>query len=160
MVKPARDMYAAKSPTRTVKKTCDKCGEAGYYRPRDRRCKRRAFGVGSYACWGNLTPVVRARKATEPASGDAIRAALDAARLVPEESAAAAEKVRADARVKLEQAQAKVAALIAKVRRQTTLLTKYQARAGYYARRAAMTNEEVHKDRQRREARAAKGEPS
>ncbi len=46
---------------KVVLKRCAKCGGTSMVTARERRCKRRTFGVGSYCCWGQLAVVHRPR---------------------------------------------------------------------------------------------------
>lgn len=50
-----------------MEKRCEKCGRVAAAKPRERRCKHRRFGAGSYCCWGRLVPVAARRKAGPPA---------------------------------------------------------------------------------------------
>jgi hypothetical protein len=144
--------YTQKSPARNTRKICAKCGKPGWYRPRERFCKYRAFGARSYCCWGALSrPEKRQKKA--PTIAEQLRAAMASAQeLIDPEIAEAAEAMRRGARLKLAKAQAKVTDLARDLKRFSKLLDKYQTRANYYAKRAAMTNSEFQAERAKRKA--------
>lgn len=147
--------YDKKSPWRTAKKTCAKCGKAGWYRPRETRCKRQKFGPGSFWCYGALSAVAKKPDplGLRPAPGLAIGS------LLGEEGLALAVadrgvRIRADAAKKLAAARDRITDKTRQMTRLATSLRMWEKRASYYAKRASLTDAELEQERQTRMARA------
>lgn len=143
--------YGKKSTKRTVRKVCARCGEKGWYRERETKCKRRRFGRGSYCCWGELT---RVRRRTPDA--DVLRDANGTPRplgyYLNEEAQLELQvqrggKVRADAERKLAHARRMVAEKTKQMKRLVTSLRMWERRATYYAKRATVSDAEVEAER-------------
>lgn len=129
--------YDTKSASRTTKKRCGKCGKVGWFRPRERRCKRtalRGFGkfAGLYYCLGELMTV-------DPPTGvgRTVRAAVRAARRATERrpQAVAARQLRAT--------RTAITRTRTAIRKATGRLRRLEAKAERLAARAVMTDEEV-----------------
>lgn len=99
-----------------IEKRCSKCGVKKMYRSRERRCKQRAFGVGSYCCWGDLVVVEKPPKPTKPP------------REKPRPQDVAARKHL--------EALGRVDEAIAEIKSATSKLTRWQKLATKYGRRA------------------------
>lgn len=143
--------YDKKSPRRTARKVCAKCAKAGWYRPRETRCKRQKFGPGSYWCYGRLSAVT---KPTAPLKHPA-------GYYITEEGMAEAQAergaaVRKDAEKKLANARKQVDDCTRRMARLTTSLRMWQKRTAYYATRASVTDAEVEAERIARLSRPAK----
>jgi hypothetical protein len=134
---------------RTLRKRCAKCGRVGWYSGRQRRCRRWAFGRGSYSCYGDLMTTKRRRR-EGPTEADALRDAIAAASMIDPETAEAAERIRAVARRKLAHAERKLKEAVSDLKRTTTRLGQWQARAARYAKRSAVSNADVKAERDRR----------
>ena len=141
---------------KTILKRCTKCGHVAKVRPRVRRCYQRAFGKGSYACYGVLEPVVKPTPhALKPAPG------LGVGSLLGEEGVAAAvaergKTVRAKAQAELDRTRKRIGdhtrtltATVAYINKYAKLITKLEGRATRLARRASMTDGELEAERQK-----------
>lgn len=145
-----RRVNRLRSAARTVRKRCQKCGVAAWYRPHERLCKQRVGLRGTYWCYGHLGSVAKeARVARTMTDSDALRAAVAAAAMVDPQTAEAAERTRTDARRKLAHAERMLKEAQADIKRAVTRMQKWQARASYQARRSALTNEEYAAQRRR-----------
>lgn len=123
---------------RSVRKQCLKCGMVSMVSPHQRRCVRLAFGVGSYACWGQLVNV-KARKKPTPA-----------ARPRPQDAAA----------VKRDRAFRQILYWSRRVEADAKELARWRARAERFAALAKLTDEEVAaRSAKAKAAAAAKAKP-
>ena len=70
--------YSKRSAERSAKKQCAKCQQVGYYRTGTRHCRMRKFGINSYCCWGDLTPVRKpvTRPTSESQRGERFRTTI------------------------------------------------------------------------------------
>ena len=143
--------YNTKSAVRTVRKTCDKCHKAGWFRPRETRCKRpetNRFGKSGYYCYGYLTRIER--NPIVKTDGNELREAVMAAQILDPKSAEAAEKIRSDARKNLVTAEARLHEAMVDLKRVTTRIGKWHAKIKYLSRRASISNQDVQTERDRR----------
>lgn len=112
---------------RRLRKKCERCGAVAMVRPRERRCRARRPGT-AYMCWGPLVLAPMQR--------------LKAERRPQEIAAAEAEK-----------AQGKIGEHLASVKRLMTAIDKWQKRASYYGKRAAMSDQDLAAEKAQREER-------
>ena len=141
-MKARRGGYDVRSVVRTTRKRCAKCGKAGWFKPRETRCKRlerNAFGRTGYWCYGRLERPVKQRQADD---GDVLREAIQSMREIDPSVAVLADKSRAAARQKLTHAERMLKAAQTDVKRATTRMTKWQRMVSYHAKRASLTNHE------------------
>jgi hypothetical protein len=115
-----------------IRKICSACRVEQWAARGRRRCVRPvARGLRKNApCWGQLVTIKREPKVRETPR--------------PQEQAA----------VLAQLAQQKIAEHLTTIKRATTLIGKYQARAAYYSKRAAMTDAELAEEKAAREQRA------
>lgn len=135
--------------TETVRKRCARCGAVERAKPRERRCKAKRFGKGSYCCWGDLVAV--RRKPVVPLDqklgvGQVLTAAQFAERAAAHHGAAyrmrmAMGRIKAEHRLHDAEAAAKLAAraLAAAQRR----VGKWGKARDRYAAREAYTDAQV-----------------
>jgi hypothetical protein len=133
-----------------VKKRCDRCGHVSLVKVRDRRCRQRRFGRGSYACWGLLSLVKRKKKeavvgSTSPLVTDG---SLDFGQLAPAKRKLSSQEQAAK---KLTHARKMIGEKTKALRRLATSLRLWERRAAYYAKRASMTDAEVAAEKVKRE---------
>ena len=121
-----------------VRRRCLRCGWKGWARPRKRKCYQSRFGKGSYACWGDLAPIIRQTKVSE-----------QEAAMMPTMTGKRPQDL---AQKKLDYARKMVTAKTKQMRRLATSLRLWESRATYYARRASMTDWEIATEKQKREA--------
>ena len=136
-------------------KQCQRCGWSGPVRPRERRCKQRRFGQGSYACWGQLLTVRR----PEPAKAASQNARPERQPKRPQEKSAtkrdAARRRVSALEAQVETATATIANAYRSIKRWRQLITEWERRADYHGRRASMTDDELRtefEDRKKRQA--------
>jgi hypothetical protein len=141
---------------RLRRKRCQRCGRVAWLRERMRHCRQRAFGRGSYACWGTLVdaPILRRKAdAIAASSGVGIGWALseEAAEMQVRANGA---RMRADAQRKYDEANEKIVDKQRQVARLARAISELQRRARHYQKRAAMTDAEIAAEKAAREQRA------
>lgn len=119
-------------------KRCDRCGDVGPVRPRERRCKRhRQTGFGkfrrTYYCWGKLVTVRGPAKRVS-----ALRAAVAAV-----QKGLPANRPQAVAAAKLKDVRRRIKRTRTAIRQAETRLRRLLRREQDLAARAAMTDEQV-----------------
>ena len=142
--------HPAGSKRTKINKRCKKCGTVSLATARERKCKVRRFGAGSYCCWGALTPVVKpARPLLVPLDGRGLGAVLteeyqaqvvaERGRLFRETARKAAERATEKAETFVERA--RVAARTA--RRHEKTAAKWFKRASVAQRRMQASDADV-----------------
>lgn len=136
---PGTSYYDTKHPSRPAKKHCAKCGLDGWFRARDRRCKRMevvsGFRKPRYYCWGKLATLSIERPAR------AKKAASDLPTVANRKRSKAAKLQRL--------AEARVKSLGTRIKRLTTALQKQERRVAHYARLATRSDAEIAAARER-----------
>ena len=132
-----------RTASRCSRKQCERCGQVGWYKPMERRCKYHRFGPRSYWCYGKVVAVtVRRRAAETEATGDAVDAA-ELGRIRGELWRRRAGQQAARVRKRLEDAEDRVCTAQRELRRAETVATKWARKVAALERRAAMTDAAV-----------------
>lgn len=119
-----------------LRKECLRCGHVSTVSKRVRRCRQAGRNTGawsSFYCWGQLRTVAVRRG--------------DVSALKPQDIAAA----------RATKAQKRFDDALASILRSVTSLKRWQAQARHWSRRAAMTDEQLQAERDRRKERVRPG---
>jgi hypothetical protein len=140
---------------RKVRKRCAQCGWTGKVSERQLHCHARRFGKGSFACWGQLVTVVRARR-----NPDAVPTPAGVGvgwQLGEEAEAQRMEQYRTKAKAELEKARKRLNAAIEDVSSATERLLRWRTQVARLEKKSMMTDAEIAAERQKRLEAAAKG---